>query len=139
MIGAMHLTVCARLLAFSITVALMAGACMASQDVITGAWTLVEINGSSPAAEASLSLLPDGKFTMRPGCNTGGGIYAIDGNRLDTDEMSLTMMACGDASNVQEQAVVSVLDADPRFGIDTGTGRLRLTAGDGTTLLFESA
>ena len=57
--------------------------CMASHDVITGAWTLVEVNGSLPAAEASISLLPDGTFTMRPGCNTGGGTYVIDGNRLD--------------------------------------------------------
>ena len=35
-----------------------------------------------PAAEASISLLPDGTFTMRPGCITGWRTYAIDGNRL---------------------------------------------------------
>ena len=34
------------------------------------------------------------------------------------------------ASNAQEQNVVTVLEADPRFEIETGTGRLRLTAGD---------
>ena len=112
--------------------------CMASHDVITGAWTLVEVNGSSPAAEASISLLPDGTFTMRPGCNTGGGTYTIDGNRLDVDGMSLTMKACGDGANAQEQDVVTILEADPRFEIETGTGRLRMTAGDAVLVFAES-
>ena len=75
---------------------------------------------------------------MRPGCNTGGGTYTIDGNRLDVDGMSLTMKACGDGTNAQEQEVVTILEADPRFEIETGTGRLRMTAGDAVLVFAES-
>ena len=52
--------------------------CMASHDVITGAWTLVEVNGSSPAAEASISLLPDGTFVLEFG-GRGSGPAQLSG------------------------------------------------------------
>ena len=138
MIAGMNARIRAGALAALVAATLAAAGCMASHDVITGAWELVEINGTSPVAEAAISLLPDGNFTMRPGCNTGGGTYTIVGNRLEAEVMSLTWKSCGDAANAQEQTVVTVLEADPRFEIETGSGRLRLTGADGTVLLFEA-
>lgn len=134
----MHLPARARLAGYVLTlpvVALAAGGCMTSHDVITGAWTLVQVDRRAPDAEGALSLLPDGTFTMRPGCNTGGGTYRIDGNRLVTDEIGITMMACDDAVMAQEQAFLAVLDRDPRYEVETGTGRLLLAGGD-STLVF---
>lgn len=136
MIGAMHLPVLARGVVALTAATLIATACMPSSDAITGAWKLVGLNGSAPATEGALSLLPDGKLTMRPGCNSGGGTYTIEANRLVTDSLSLTMMSCGEAADAQEQAFLAVLDADPRFEVETGTARLRLTSGD-SVLVFE--
>jgi heat shock protein HslJ len=116
---------------------LAAGGCMTSHDVVTGAWTLVQVDRAAPAAEGALSLLPDGTFTMRPGCNSGGGTYVIDGNRLATDALDLTMKACAEDVMAQETVFLAVLDADPRYEIETGTGRLRLTGGS-STLVFSS-
>ena len=97
---------------------------------------LVEVNGSSPAAEASISLLPDGTFTMRPGCNTGDGTYAIVGNRLEAEVMSLTMKRCG-GRECPGADVVTVLEADP--GSRSRPGRAGSGYGaDGTVLLFEA-
>jgi heat shock protein HslJ len=138
MIADMNARSRARTLAALAFATLAVAGCLASHEVVTGAWSLVEVNGSLPAAEASISLLPDGTFTMRPGCNTGDGTYAIVGNRLEAEVMSLTMKSCGDAANAQEQTVVTVLEADPRFEIETGSGRLRLAGADGTVLLFEA-
>ena len=48
------------------------------------------------------------------------------------------MKACEEAVKAQEQDVVTILEADPRFEIETGTGRLRLTAGDAVLVFAES-
>jgi heat shock protein HslJ len=136
----MHLHVHARRVALVLllpVVALGTGGCLTSQDIITGAWTLVRVDRAAPAAEGALSLLPDGTFTMRPGCNTGGGRYVIDGNRLVTDALNLTMMACAEDVLAQEHVFLEVLEADPRYEIETGTGRLLLVAGD-STLVFDA-
>jgi heat shock protein HslJ len=61
----------------------------------------------------------------------------IDGNRLVTDEIGITMKACEEAVMAQEQVFLGVLDADPRYEIETGTGRLLLSGG-GATLTFEA-
>ena len=79
----------------------------------------------------------DGRFTVRPGCNSGGGTYTIDGNRIVVDGTQLTAMACGDPADGQEQAFLAVLRDTPRFEIETRTGRLRLTAGD-RALVFDT-
>jgi heat shock protein HslJ len=136
MIGPMNLSAIARRAVTAAALVVIVAACMPSSDAITGAWKLVGVNGSAPATEGALSLLPDGKLTMRPGCNSGGGTYTIEANRLVTDSLSLTMMSCGEAADAQEQAFLAVLDADPRFEVETGTARLRLTSGD-SVLVFE--
>jgi heat shock protein HslJ len=136
----MHLTTRVRTAALVLLLPVVARAAsgrMTSPDVNTGAWTLVGVDRRAPAAEGALSLLPDGTFTVRPGCNTGGGSYVIDGNRLVTDGIGLTMMACDEAVMAQEKVFVQVLDSDPRYEVETGTGRLLLTGGD-STLAFEA-
>lgn len=112
-------------------VAGLLAACMPSSDAITDrSWTLVEIAGSVPVADAGLTFGPDGRLTVQPGCNSGGGTYAIEGNRITTEAIALTEMACGEPADAQEREFVRILEGDPLFEIETRTGRLRLTAGD---------
>lgn len=138
MIGGMNLPVIGRsLLALSVVTAL-AAACMPASDAITNRpWRLVEIDRSVPVAEGAVEFGADGRFTVRPGCNTGGGTYTIDGNRIVVAGTQLTAMSCDDPADSQEQAFLAVLGDTPRFEIETRTGRLRLMAGDGA-LVFEA-
>jgi heat shock protein HslJ len=117
---------------------LLAG-CMTSADVISDrTWTLDEVNGLPAAGPGTLTLGADGRLSLEPGCNSGSGTYAIEGNRLLTGPIAVTERLCADdAVNTQEAIVVQVIDADPTFAVDTRTGQLRLMAGD-ATLLFDA-
>lgn len=113
-------------------------ACMPTSDAITDRpWKLVQIGASVPVAEAGISFGVDGRVTVSPGCNSGGGTYAIEGNRIVAGPIALTERACGEPADSQEQVFLAVLGAGPRFEIETRTGRLRLTAGD-DALVFEA-
>ena len=138
MIAGMNLPVIGRSLLALSAVTVLAAACMPTSDAITNRpWKLVEINRSVPVAEGAVEFDTDGRFTVRPGCNSGGGTYTIDGNRIVVDGTQLTAMACGDPADGQEQAFLAVLRDTPRFEIETRTGRLRLTAGD-RALVFDT-
>ena len=117
---------------------LLLAACMPSSEAITDRpWKLVELGGRVPPAEAGITFGTDGRFTVKPGCNSGGGDYAIEGNTIGFESMGLTAMACGEPADAQEQAFLAVLGEGPRFEIETRTGRLRLTAGE-DALVFEA-
>jgi heat shock protein HslJ len=127
-----------RLLPLAASILLVA-ACMTSHDVIADkTWTLHAIDGRPAAGPAELRLGTDGQLAAKPGCNTTGGPYAIDGNRLTTGTLATSLMLCAaPAVAAQETTFLAVLEADPVFAVDTGTGQLRLTAG-GVTLLFDA-
>ena len=128
----------ARTLSLVVTVILVAG-CVTSHDVIADReWTLASVDGKPPVAPASLLLKTDGTLLVQAGCNGGGGPYRIEGNRIVTEAVALTAMGCAEPVAAQELAIGVLLEADPVFAVDTGTGQLRLMAG-GVTLLFDPA
>jgi heat shock protein HslJ len=125
-----------RLISLSIVAFLVAACGMGSQAIPGRPWKLVSIGGRPPVAEARLEFGNDGRLTFQPGCNTGGGPYSIDGNRIRTGDLVRTAMLCADdAVNGQEAVFLAVLDGDPVFAVDAGTGDLRLE-GNGTSLVF---
>ena len=127
----------ARLLAL-LLVGLVAAGCMTVHDVLVGpSWSLVEVDGTLPVAEADISFASDGTFVARTGCNTVNGTYHLEGNRILVDSEQATMMPCDQATAPQEAAVLAVLHDRPVYAIDTGSGRLRLTSEAGQVLVFE--
>lgn len=70
----------------------------------------------------------DGQVSVETGCNSGGGPYRIDGDRLVFGDLVLTKRACIGPAGEVEAAVLAVLGAkEVVFGIDGST--LRLVAG----------
>ena len=127
----------ARLVAV-LLVGLAAVGCMTVHDVLVGrSWSLVEVDGGLPVAEADVSFASDGTFVARTGCNTVDGTYHLEGNRILVDSEQATMLPCDQATASQEAAVLGVLHDRPVYAIDTGSGRLRLTSDAGRVLLFE--
>ncbi|MEI7743266.1 MAG: META domain-containing protein [Chloroflexota bacterium] len=132
----MHSTIRFRQLLVACAAAVLLTACMPSSDAITNRpWKLVELNGSMSVVEAGVDFGVDGRYSVQPGCNSGGGTYAINGNRITTATPTLTAMSCGNPADAQEQAFLAALNAGPRFEIETQTGRLRLVT-DAVTLVF---
>ncbi len=78
---------------------------------------------------ATMKLNVDGTVDINPGCNSGGGMYTVDTDTVDFNDLVLTRMACMGGGSQVEAAVMSVLEADGiTFAIDAGS--LTLTAGE---------
>jgi heat shock protein HslJ len=77
---------------------------------------------------ATLTFGADGRVAVRPGCNQGGGSYAVEGARIRFAEIALTKMACDGARGEMEAAVLAVLHAEElTYAIEAGS--LTLQAG----------
>ena len=125
-----------------VLVVLLVAACMTSADVITGKpWKLVSIGGAPPVDPAGIvgvSFGADGRFQVNTGCRSGGGTFHVDGNRIVLDSETLQPTPCDEAMAAQDAILLGAVDRRPRFEIDTGTGRLRLTSERGDVLLFDA-
>lgn len=135
MIGPMHAVL--RRLALLAIVTLVAAACMSSLDVIAEkSWTLASVNGAAPAAPGGITFHANGSFELQTGCNSAGGTFEVQGNRLKLGPLQTTLMLCEGAVGAQETAVLGAFTDAIVFAIDTGTGQLRLTGTNGSVLLF---
>ena len=97
-------------------------------------WTVNTILSGDAASSipdgvlATLTFAAGGRVEVQPGCNQGGGSYAIEGNRIRFADIVLTKMACDGARGQMEAAVLAVLGADNlTFAIEAGS--LTLQAG----------
>ena len=71
------------------------------------------------ASSRPLLFHDDGTVEVQTGCNSGGGTYVIEADRIDFGEIVLTQMACAGAAGATEAAVVAVLGAqEVTFTID---------------------
>jgi heat shock protein HslJ len=81
--------------------------------------------------EATLELHDDGSYTFGTGCNTGGGRYELDGDRLVFPQgaSGASEQGCEGQLGVQEEHVYAVL-TDTSADVHLEGQRLTLTAGD---------
>jgi heat shock protein HslJ len=133
--------VLARIAALGLLVVAAAGCLTTSEVLVDRPWKLVEVAGAAPVDPEGIvgvSFGTDGRFAVDTGCRSGGGTYHLDGNRILLDSEILQPSPCGEAIAAQDAVLLGVVEGRPRFEIDTRTGRLRLTAEEGTVLLFET-
>jgi heat shock protein HslJ len=112
----------------------------ADADLIGTVWLLdTVITGTGPEASvssvvggaATLELAADGSYTFGTGCNSGGGSYELDGDRLVFPQgaSGATEVGCEGELGAQEEHVYAVL-TDGVVDVDLAGQRLTLTAGD---------
>ncbi len=88
-----------------------------------------------PGTRIRLSFV-DGNLSANAGCNTIGGAYSIEGNRLTTTQLSMTEMGCDEPRARQDEWLARSLSGGITIALDGDT----LTLTDGTitvTLLDE--
>jgi heat shock protein HslJ len=98
-------------------------------------WTLAWVEGfsSTPAGvrTPSLQFNSDGRLAGNTGCNTAGGAYSIDGDRLTIGPMITTKRACAaDEGNQLERAYVRAVEGSTRFRIVAGQLELLSESGE---------
>jgi heat shock protein HslJ len=106
-------------------------------------WTLESIGESGAdgsvssigGVESTLTIGDDGRVSIRPGCNTGGGEATVGDHTIDFGPIALTKMACEGPAMGVENAVLQVVDGSVDYVVDADT--LTLTKG-GQMLVYRA-
>ena len=108
-----------------------------SSDPLKGtAWTLTAINDTPALANTSVTVeFADGQLGGSSGCNSYGGAYKASGNKITTDSINMTLMACLDAGVMeQESAFLGILQNAQTFELTED--QLLILSSDGKSLRF---
>lgn len=107
-----------------------------SPDPLVGTeWMVVDIGGYDvlPGTALSLSFIPGNNVQGNGGCNTYGGTYSVDDDRLAISITTSTQVSCDDSITQQEGAFLAALESAATFKV--GPGRLRIRDASGATVL----
>lgn len=100
-------------------------------------WRLVQIGGAAAttagAATPTLRFGADGRMTGNTGCNSTGGAYTVDGDRLTFGALVMTKRACAaSAANRLERTFAGALQATRSYRVTEA--RLELLDGSGNVV-----
>ena len=133
------------LLALAIVVLLSLGACglvgPSTSDPLEGtSWRLMTLGGSGliPGTEITLAF-EGGQARGSSGCNTYGGSYEVDGDKITMTDLYMTEMACLDPEGVMDQELdyLELLRDAQAFQVDEG--ELVIEAAGDEVLIFAGA
>jgi len=129
-----------RYVIFLLLLSVLLSGCAPKQAApLEGTWKLTAYGPRetpTPAVtdtEATLTFDGKGNVTGNGGCNSLGGTYQIDANKITFREVVSTLMACDDARMAQEGAITQVLSGTAEYMIKDNT--LTLTNAD-NVLIF---
>ncbi len=106
-------------------------------DSLNGtSWTLTAMNDAPVLINNPVTIaFTEGKIGGSSGCNTYGGAYSLFGEKITTDKIVMTLMACADTIAMdQESAFLDILQHARTFKIKDG--QLLIFSPDGKSLRF---
>ena len=108
-----------------------------SGDPLNGStWKLYSIGKYSPIAGSKITIrFEDGQASGNSGCNSYGGEYQVNGDKINFQELETTLMACMDPAVMgQETTFMQFLGEAQR--IEIVGGQLQIFRSDGEALTF---
>jgi len=115
-------------------------ACSNASADIAGEWKLISygdaINPTPtiPNVDTSIKFDSNGQIGGNVGCNTFGGTYEVNGDKITFSSIMSTLMFCEETS-AQEQAVLSILSDNVSLQIQMQGDTLTITSTGGTTVV----
>ena len=106
-------------------------------DPLNGtAWILTYYDNTPPLMGTILTVeFNDGQIGGSSGCNSYGGTYKIKGEKITTDSIAMTLMACVDPGVMeQEQTFLDYLQNAQIFKLRSG--QLQIFQSEGKALIF---
>jgi heat shock protein HslJ len=88
-------------------------------------WRFTSIDGKAPASDQAKLTLDDEKLGANLGCNSMGGPWRIEKDRLVAGPLVQTERFCAGATGRQEQEASALLVAAPEIKVDGRTMELR--------------
>jgi heat shock protein HslJ len=113
----------------------------AGEALVGTEWILDGMNGEPALTETRVTMQFDnGRVGGFSGCNSYGGEYRVEGNRLVLSDIGATAMACLDPENVMDQeAEFHRILASDDLTFEAADDRLRIYSGDADPALEFSA
>lgn len=107
---------------------------------VTGEWKLISYGDAAnptpaiPKVETSISFDSNGQISGNVGCNSFGGNYEVNGDKIAFNSMMATLMFCEETSS-QEQAVLSIFSDNMKLSIQRNADTLTITSADGSSVV----
>lgn len=102
-------------------------------------WKLFAIDKRKPVeAPNEITLtFSDGQVSGNSGCNSFGGSYSVNGDKIQFSQLASTMMACMEPEGImeQEQVILQYLNQVQTYRFEDG--KLVLVVSDQETLTYE--
>ncbi len=117
-------------------VLLVLAACSNKNADITGEWKLVSYGAASnptPAiqnVDTSIKFEANGNVGGNVGCNSFGGNYDINADKIAFNSIVSTMMFC-EATSAQESAVLGVFSDNMKLPVQLNDDTLKITSANG--------
>jgi heat shock protein HslJ len=107
-------------------------------DPLNGtAWVLTSLDGANLVEGTTITLIfEDGNAGGSSGCNSYGGTYQLDGNKIQISEVVATLMACTEPEGAMEQEGTFLGDLGKAETFELSGGQLLINTSDGRTLTF---
>ncbi len=71
-----------------------------------------------PNIEARIAFTESGEVNGNTGCNSFGGSYTLDGDKITFEQLAMTMMACEGPVAQQEMEIINGLNRAERYVIE---------------------
>ncbi len=108
-----------------------------SGDPLNGStWKLYSIGKYSPIAGSKITIrFEDGQASGNSGCNSYGGEYQVNGDKINFQELESTLMACMDPALMGQETTFMQFLGDAQRIVIVG-GQLQIFRSDGEALTF---
>ena len=109
-------------------------------DPLNGtSWELYSMGKYSPIAGSRITInFKDGQVNGNSGCNTYGGDYQLNGDKIEFGMLMSTLMACADPAMMEQESIfMQYLGGTRSFEIVDG--QLQIYGSEGEALTFVPA
>ena len=123
----------------AITLFILAACSSASAD-ITGEWRLISYGDAGnttpaiPNVDTSIKFDSNGQITGNVGCNSFGGNYEVNGDKITFSSIMSTLMYCEETSS-QEQAVLGIFSDNVNLQIQMNGDTLTITSANSASVV----
>ena len=106
---------------------------------IVGSWELVSYGSPSsqtpaaPSVDTSVEFGSDGTLAGNVGCNSFGGDYKVDGDKIVFGQITSTLMFCEGPVGEQEATTLAVFTESATFVVEGDS--LTITSADGDSVI----
>ena len=128
-----------KIFLLAITLFILA-ACSSAGTDITGDWKLISYGDAAkttpaiPNVDTSIKFDSNGQISGNVGCNSFGGNYEVNGDKITFSSIMSTLMYCEETSS-QEQAILSIFSDNANLKIQMNGETLTITSADGASVV----